>query len=189
MPGAPAHALRCSITSLTTESNAMANDIIDTHNANLDPISGAPGSHPIGTGTGALAGGAAAGAAAGAVAGPAGAIAGAIAGAVVGGLAGKAVAEYIDPTAEEAYWRENFEREPYYDAMMNYEDYSAAYRTGWEGRGRYRGHAFEQAETDLQRDYERNRGNSRLGWDRARSATRAAWERIELPEDSDGNRK
>jgi hypothetical protein len=110
---------------------------------------------------------------------------------VVGGLAGKAAAEYIDPTAEEAYWRENFQREPYYDAMMNYEDYSAAYRTGWEGRGRYEGRSFEHVEDDLKRDYERGRGNSRLDWDRARSATRAAWDRVEraLPGDADRDGK
>jgi len=31
-------------------------------------------------------------------------------GAVVGGLAGKGVAEMIDPTAEEAYWRKEPQR-------------------------------------------------------------------------------
>ena len=40
--------------------------------ANRDPISGAPGAHPVGTGVGAIAGGAAAGAAVGTVAGPVG---------------------------------------------------------------------------------------------------------------------
>jgi len=54
------------------------------------------GSHPVGTGVGAVAGGMAAGAAAGTVAGPVGTVAGAAAGAVAGGLAGKAVAEEVD---------------------------------------------------------------------------------------------
>ena len=70
--------------------------------ANPDPITGAPGSHPVGTGIGAAAGGAAgvaggmaAGAAAGtAGAGPIGGAVGAAVGAVVGGLAGKGVAEH-----------------------------------------------------------------------------------------------
>ena len=70
-----------------------------------DPISGAPGAHPVGTGVGAMAGGAAAGAAIGAIAGPVGAVLGVAVGAVVGGLAGKGVAEMADPTAEEAYRR------------------------------------------------------------------------------------
>jgi uncharacterized protein (TIGR02271 family) len=66
--------------------------------ANLDPITGAPGAHPVGTGVGAAAGGIAAGAAAGSVAGPVGTVVGAAVGAVAGGLAGKGVAENIDPT-------------------------------------------------------------------------------------------
>lgn len=66
--------------------------------ANRDPITGEPRSHPIGTGVGAVAGGAAAGAATGTVAGPIGTGIGAAAGAVVGGLAGKAAAEKFNPT-------------------------------------------------------------------------------------------
>ena len=77
----------------------------DSNPANRDPISGAPGAHPVGTGVGAVAGGAAAGAAIGAIAGPVGAVVGVAVGAVVGGLAGKGVAEMADPTAEEAYRR------------------------------------------------------------------------------------
>jgi hypothetical protein len=48
----------------------------DQHNlnANRDPLTGAPGSHPVGTGLGAIAGGAAAGAATGTVAGPIGTV-------------------------------------------------------------------------------------------------------------------
>ena len=66
---------------------------------NEDPITGEPGSHPVGTGLGA-AGGAAAGAALGtAVGGPIGTVVGGIIGAVTGGLAGKDVAENLDPTA------------------------------------------------------------------------------------------
>ena len=61
----------------------------ETRDENRDPITGAPGSHPVGTGLGAAAGGMAAGAAAGTVAGPVGTAVGAAVGAVVGGLAGK----------------------------------------------------------------------------------------------------
>ena len=76
--------------------------------AHRDPITGTPGAHPVGVGLGAAAGGMAAGAAAGTVAGPVGTAIGAAAGAIVGGLAGKGIAEQIDPTIEEAYWRENY---------------------------------------------------------------------------------
>jgi outer membrane lipoprotein SlyB len=81
--------------------------------ANLDPLSGKVGAHPVGTGLGATAGAVAAGAAAGSIAGPAGTVVGAVVGAVAGGLAGKEMAERIDPTSEEAYWRENYSSRNY----------------------------------------------------------------------------
>src|SRR5688572_33295838 len=68
--------------------------------ANRDPLTGAPGSHPVGTGIGAATGGIA-GAAIGAAGGPVGAGIGAVAGAVAGGLAGKGVGEAVNPTDEE----------------------------------------------------------------------------------------
>jgi len=146
---------------------------------NRDPITGAPGAHPVGTGIGAAAGGMAAGAAAGSVAGPAGAVAGAAVGAVVGGLAGKGVAEHIDPTIEEAYWAENYSREPYYEKGYTYQDYHPGYRTGWEARTRYPGKTFDEIDRDLAADYERNKGQSKLDWERNRAAARAAWNRFE----------
>lgn len=151
--------------------------------ANLDPITKAPGAHPIGTGVGAAAGGmagaAAAGAAAGTVVGgPVGAAAGLVVGAVVGGLAGKAVAEKIDPTVEDKYWREAHSSEPYYSRDNNYEDYAPAYRVGYTGQPNHPGQSFDEAENDLKADYDRQRGSSRLGWDKAKDASRAAWNRV-----------
>ena len=106
--------------------------------ANPDPITGAPGSHPVGTGVGA-AGGGATGAAIGAtVGGPVGAVVGAAVGAVVGGMTGKGVAEAIDPTAEDAYWRGEHSRQPFASGSR-FEDYQPAYRAGYEGYGRYGG--------------------------------------------------
>ena len=58
---------------------------------NRDPISGAPGAHPVGTGVGAAAGGMAAGAAAGSVLGPIGTAAGAAIGAIAGGGKGAGI--------------------------------------------------------------------------------------------------
>jgi hypothetical protein len=146
---------------------------------NRDPITGAPGAHPVGTGVGAV-GGAAAGAAAGtAVGGPIGTAVGAVIGAVAGGLAGKGIAEMVDPSEEEAYWRANHRDEPYYLEGVEYEDvYLPAYRTGWEGRVKYDGRAFDEAEPELQGDYERFRGND-MTWEEVRPATRAAWDRVD----------
>ena len=73
-----------------------------------DPITGAPGSHPVGTGLGGRrrrAAGAFVGAALG---GPVGGLVGAVLGAVSGGLTGKGVAESFNPSAEHAYWREHY---------------------------------------------------------------------------------
>ena len=149
----------------------------DDSDANRDPITKAPGSHPIGTGLGAAAGGAAAGAAAGTVAGPVGTAVGAAVGAVVGGLAGKAAGEAVDPTIEDAFWSRQYNQEPYYESGYTYADYSPAYRTGYEARSRFGDRDFDEVESDLQASYERAKGNSKLGWPKARLATRAAWDR------------
>ncbi len=161
----------------------------DNSDANRDPLTGAPGSHPVGTGLGAAAGGMAAGAAAGTVAGPVGTIIGAAAGAVIGGLAGKAVGEVFDPTVEDAYWSKNYAGEPYYKAGYTYDDYAPAYRTGYTARKQYAGKKYDEIERNLEADYNRAKGNSRLGWDQAKDATKAAWHRVEraLPGDADGD--
>ncbi|MDH5834829.1 glycine zipper domain-containing protein [Luteimonas kalidii] len=161
---------------------------LDKQDANRDPITGTPGAHPVGTGVGAAAGGVA-GAAVGSVAGPVGTMVGAAVGAVAGGLGGKAVGERVNPTVEEAYWRENYSAESYHKPEFGYEDYAPAYRTGYEGRARYSDRDFDAVEGDLRAEYERGRGNSRLEWDDARNATRAAWHRVEraLPGDADGD--
>jgi hypothetical protein len=154
-------------------------DSIKQPGANRDPITGAPGAHPIGVGVGAAAGGIAAGAAAGTVAaGPVGTVVGAAVGAIVGGLGGKAVAEHFDPTVEETYWRGNFENEPYYREGMTYDDYAPAYRLGGEASEQYGDVPFEHIEGDLAENYRSSRGESRLEWDHAKDATRAAWDRI-----------
>ena len=113
---------------------------------NRDPITDEPGAHPVGTGIGAT-GGAVAGAAAGAIGGPVGAAIGGVVGAIVGGLAGKAAAEAVNPTAEEAHWRENYMREPYYQQGRSFDDYAPAYRLGVTGRTQYRGLGHRRAAT------------------------------------------
>ena len=144
---------------------------------NRDPITGAPGAHPVGTGVGAAAGGAA-GAAAGSVAGPVGTVVGAAIGAIAGGLAGKGVAEIVDPTVEEAYWRESYATEPYYAKDRDFDYYAPAYRAGYEGRVKYDGRTFDDVEEDLAADYARFQGND-MTWEEVRPATRAAWDRVD----------
>lgn len=160
----------------------------EARDANLDPITKKPGSHPVGTGVGTAVGGAAgiagvgaaavSGAATGGIAGgPVGAAAGLVVGAVVGAVIGHKVGEKVNPTKEGEYWRSNYMKEPYFNSAYTYDDYDPAYRTGYEGLSRYQGRTFEQSEKDLEAEFNRNKGNSRLSWDHARHATRSAWNR------------
>lgn len=146
---------------------------------NRDPITKEPGSHPLGTGVGS-AGGAAVGAAVGAPFGPIGFLVGGAIGAVAGGAAGHAAGEAIDPTVEDAYWSENYRNRPYVTSGSGYEEYRPAYRYGWESRTRHRGRTWDHnLERDLEKDWSKNRGNSRLEWNEARHATRDAWDRAD----------
>ena len=145
---------------------------------NLDPITSAPGAHPIGTGVGAVLGGAAAGALTGTAAGPLGSFVGASLGAIVGGLAGKSVAESMDPTSEDVYWREHHVGRPYIEAGLGYEDYGPAYRYGLAAFAKYPGRRFDEVEDYLSRDWASARGQSNLDWARARDATHDAWHRV-----------
>lgn len=163
--------------------------------ANRDPISGAPGSHPVGTGLGAAAGGVAAGAAAGSVAGPIGTAVGAAIGAVAGGLAGKGIAEMIDPTVEEAYWRETYSSRPYVTSGASFDDYGPAYMYGVDNYARYPGRSFDEVEPELAREWQRAKGKSSLTWENAKHATRDSWQRVSdtieraTPGDSDRDGK
>lgn len=144
---------------------------------NRDPITGAPGSHPVGTGIGAVVGGAAAGAATGTVAGPIGTAIGAAVGAIAGGLAGKRVAEAIDPTAEQAWWRDNYTSRDYV-AGGSFDDYGPAYGYGVDAWSRNPQRPFEEVEGELSKNWEQARENSSLEWERARPAARDAWRRL-----------
>ena len=148
----------------------------DYRDANRDPITNEPGAHPVGTGVGAALGGAAAGAAAGAFGGPVGAVVGGVAGAVAGGLAGKAAAEAVNPTEEDAYWRDNYTREPYHVPGRPYEQYRPAYELGWSAVGRYEGD-FDAVEPRLADDWRARHATGGLAWSDVRPATRAAWDR------------
>ncbi len=183
----------------------MANDSrTNTPDANRDPLTGAAGSHPVGTGVGAVAGAGLGAAAAAAMTraaagtragGPLGPINGGANGAVVGGLAGKGIAESIDPTREDAYWRDNYSSRPYVESGSSYDDYGPAYGYGVNSYSQHAGRRFEDVEGDLSSGWESARGNSSLTWDRAKHATKDAWHRVSdtveraVPGDSDRDGK
>lgn len=152
--------------------------LVEKH-ANRDPISGEPGSHPVGTGLGSV-GAAAAGAAVGAaIGGPVGAVVGAVAGAVAGGAAGHAAGEKLDPTVEAAYWQKNYGNRPYYREDRKFEDLEPAYRYGWEQAASAKaGKRFEDVESELERTWPIARGTSTTEWKDVRDATRDSWTRV-----------
>ncbi len=145
---------------------------------NPDPLTGEPGSHLVGSGLGATGGGLAGAAVGAAVGGPVGAAVGAVVGGVAGAYGGHGVAEAMNPTQEETYWRENHASQPYAKTEFSFQHYAPAYRTGYEAVTKYGGKQFHEIEDDLALDYERNRADSALPWDEARHATHAAWSKM-----------
>ncbi len=152
---------------------------LDARDENPDPITGEPGSHPVGVAAGGS-GGATAGATVGAaIGGPVGAAIGGMVGAVAGGITGKAAAEALNPTLEEEYWRETYRTRPYFRQDLDYSEYASAYRYGWESAARedYQNRTFEEIESDLQRDWEADRSRYPRPWPEMREAIRDAYNR------------
>ena len=153
------------------------------------PRTGDPARHKTGFAAGGAVG-AVAGAVVGSVAGPVGTVVGAMSGGALGGAVGDDVAELINPEEEEAYWRSNYSSRPYVKKGEAYGAYSPAYSTGYNGYGEFgtKGQSFEQAEPTLRKRYESSSGQID-SWDRVKSASRDAWNRIEdrIPGDSDAD--
>jgi hypothetical protein len=128
--------------------------------------------HPVGSGVGAAAG----------------AATGAAVGTAAGGLVGHGIAEGVNPTVEDAYWRENYRNRPYVKADRTYDDYQPAYRYGWESRAQAGNRSWDDVEPELGRNWnDYNRGAARQTWDEAKFATKDAWHRVEraIPGDAD----
>jgi hypothetical protein len=144
---------------------------------NRDPISGAPGAHPVGTGVGGV-GGAAVGAAIGSAFGPIGTLVGGAIGTIAGAAVGHSAAERVDPTGETEAWRNEVSTRPYYDRQYDYDrDYAPAYRYGTEARIEHRVVAWDRGENRLLSGWDIAKGESRLAWDKAREPIRDAWDR------------
>lgn len=91
----------------------------------------------------------------------------------------------VDAAAENDYWKNQYQREPYYQSGTGFDEYEPGYRTGYEGHGRYEGRRFDEVQDELRSDYEKLKGQSRLGWEKVKEAARAAWNRVEraMPDD------
>ncbi|MCD7097764.1 hypothetical protein [Stenotrophomonas sp. MMGLT7] len=88
-----------------------------------------------------------------------------------------------DATQASVYWRRHFDGKPYYDEGELFEDYEPAYRAGHNARLREFGRAYEEVESELQREWEtaHPQGRSRTTWEKARHAVRSAWELAARP--------
>jgi len=169
----------------STKKSEKTVDLPPTGPRNADPLTDAPGAHPIEAGVGAGLGGAAAGLAVGAAGGPVGAVIGGIVGgAVAGGLVGKGVGELIDPTTEDAWLREYFGSRGARRGDETPEDYRPAYRYGLQSAERHAGKRFEDVEPELRTGWDTARGTCALGWNDARDAVRHAFDRtVQLREE------
>ena len=81
----------------------------------------------------------------------------------------------IQPELEDAYWQSVYWSQPYYRAELSYDDYAPAYCVGYIGFAQYGG-SFDEAEKSLCANWVRIRGDSRLEYEDALPAIRAAWE-------------
>jgi hypothetical protein len=111
--------------------------------------------------------------------------AGAAIGGIAGGMVGKGAGHLVNPTAEDAYWRTNYQTQPYYTTGYTYDDYSPAYALGYNNARRFP--SYDLAEPHMADEWDRVKGSSRLSWEQAKAASRAAWDRVEraIPGDSD----
>lgn len=146
-------------------------DVPPTGSRNPDPITDAPGSHPVETGIGAAVGGVATGAAIGSVAGPLGTAVGAALGAIAGGLAGKGMGELIDPTTEDNWLRESFPSRSYAQGER-YETYEPAYGYARESATKYEGRPYHEVESDLKAGWDKAGQKASLTWDKAKHAVK-----------------
>lgn len=78
---------------------------------------------------------------------------------------------------DSGYWNQQYSSEPYYLEGDTYDDYAAAYETGYSARRRDPAAEFAAAEDALRKEWEGRKGTSRLDWNRARLAIQRAWER------------
>jgi hypothetical protein len=95
------------------------------------------------------------------------------------GTGGLAAGEDLDEVAEGDYWRQHFERRPYYQPGRPYEHYEPGYRLGWQAAAGLGEDAteFEDVETELERRWAYELASGEMDWEDVREAVRDAWNR------------
>ena len=87
----------------------------------------------------------------------------------------------VDPEREDAYWQQAYWAQPYYREDCGYDDYAPAYCVGYIGYAQYGG-KFDDAEKSLCANWVRIKGDSRLSYEEAIQAIRAAWDHASRPQ-------
>lgn len=82
-----------------------------------------------------------------------------------------------DFAVEEQYWRDAHCFEAYWQHGFDFEDFAPAYCVGYIGYAQYGGN-YEDAEKCLGANWMRIKGDSRLPYEVAQLAMRAAWDRV-----------
>jgi hypothetical protein len=93
------------------------------------------------------------------------------------GTGGLAAGEDLDEVAEGNYWRQNFQRRPYYEAGRPYEHYEPGYWLGWRAAADLDAGEFEDVETELERRWAYELSSGEMEWEDIREAVRDAWSR------------
>jgi hypothetical protein len=91
-----------------------------------------------------------------------------------------------DPTwkasweTEDNYWFENFTSRPYAMGPDFYDRFRPAYRYGFESAQHHVGRAWDEAEEDLRKGWERyeHRSENNSTWEEIKGAVRDAWDRV-----------
>jgi hypothetical protein len=78
---------------------------------------------------------------------------------------------------EDRYWRQNYSSRPY-AKDSDYDTLSPGYRYGYESASKYRGRAWNDVESDLERDWNSYSHRGKSTWQQVKAAARDAWDRV-----------
>jgi hypothetical protein len=90
----------------------------------------------------------------------------------------KATDAQLDWTAEETFWRQNWQSRPYASADRDFEFYSPAYRYGYESATRHHGRSYSEVENDLRTGWDRYEHRGKATWENIKDAVRDGWNRV-----------
>jgi hypothetical protein len=99
------------------------------------------------------------------------------AGAAADSLLGSGISTEIEPAVGPGLGRQDYAGRTSAKREWNFDDYGRAYRFGTESYRRLKGGSFDDAEPELQRNWERASDNCNLPWKHAKYTSREGWQR------------